>query len=213
VRTCTVAEVRVNPIASCGQWEAVLEDVISIRSAARTDAALIAASAEDSAAFAGVFDRHWPRIHRYCVSRAGAAGEDIAAETFRVAFDQRDRFDLAQDDAAPWLYGIATNLVRHWLRGAARGRSAVSRLRRPFEGDHADDALDRVEARLLGPGLAAALRGLSAADRDALLLHAWAELSYEEIARATNVPLGTVRSRIHRARRRVRAHLDPGGDR
>jgi RNA polymerase sigma-70 factor (ECF subfamily) len=129
----------------------VLEDVISIRSAARTDAALIAASASDPSAFAGVFDRHWPRIHRYCVSRAGAAGEDLAAETFRVAFDQRDRFDLAQDDAAPWLYGIATNLVRHWLRGSARGRSTVARVLLPFEGDHADAALDRIEARLLGP--------------------------------------------------------------
>lgn len=50
-----------------------------------TDAALIAASLSDPAASAGVFDRHWPAIHRFCVSRAGAAGEDVAAETFRVA--------------------------------------------------------------------------------------------------------------------------------
>jgi hypothetical protein len=103
MRTCTVAGVRVNPIASCGQWQAVLEDVVSIRP--RTDAALIAASAGDP----------------------------------------------AQDDAAPWLYGIATNLVRHWLRGSARGRSTVARVLLPFEGDHADAALDRIEARLLGP--------------------------------------------------------------
>jgi RNA polymerase sigma factor (sigma-70 family) len=173
-----------------------------------SDAALIAASLTDPAAFTAVFDRHWPRLHRFCVSRAGAAGEDIAAETFRVAFDQRATFDLSAGDAAPWLFGIATNLLRRFFRSGARGRRAAARLDRRPEGDHADAALDRVEAALLGPELAAALAAIGAADRDALLLHAWAELTYEEIARATGVPVGTVRSRIHRARARLRAHLE-----
>ena len=52
------------------------------------------------------------------------------------------------------------------------------------------------------------LRRVAAADRDALLLHAWAELTYTEIAHATGVPVGTVRSRIHRARTQLRAHLE-----
>ena len=75
------------------------------------------------------------------------------------------------------------------------------------EDDPADDALGRVEAELLGPRLAAALRMLAADDRDTLLLYAWAGLTYEEVALATGVAIGTVRSRIHRARTRVRAHL------
>jgi RNA polymerase sigma factor (sigma-70 family) len=169
-----------------------------------TDAAVIAASLTDPAAFAGVFDRHWPAIHRFCAGRAGSAGEDIAAETFRVAFDERARFDPARGDAGPWLYGIATNLLRRYFRGARRARLAPG----ADEHDFAEDALGRAEAALLGPELAAALRGVAAADRDALLLHAWAELTYTEIAQATGVPVGTVRSRIHRARTTLRTHLE-----
>lgn len=171
------------------------------------EAALIAASLDEPAAFAIVFDRHWPRIHRFCVSRAGAAGEDLAAEVFRVAFDDRRRFDPTAEDAAPWLYGIATNLLRHWFRSRARGNAALARISRGEERDAADDALSRVEAQQLGPELAAALASITAPDRDALLLYAWADLTYAQIAAATAVPVGTVRSRINRARTQVRAHL------
>lgn len=171
------------------------------------DAALIAASVGEPAAFAIVFDRHWPRIHRFCVSRAGEAGEDLAAEVFRIAFDDRRRFDTDADSAAPWLYGIATNLLRHWFRGQARGTAALARTDRDDARDGADEALSRVEAKQLGPQLAAALASISAPDRDALLLYAWADLTYAQIAAATAVPVGTVRSRINRARAQVRAHL------
>jgi RNA polymerase sigma-70 factor (ECF subfamily) len=172
-----------------------------------TDAAVIRSSVRDPAAFAAIFDRHWVRIHRYCVVRAGPPGEDLAAETFRVAFDGRARYD-GRPDAAPWLYGIATNLLRHWFRSIDRGARAVRRSVGEPACDGLDDALDRVEAERLGPELAAALGRLSADERDALLLHAWEELTYDEIAHATGVALGTVRSRLHRARSRVRAHLD-----
>ena len=173
-----------------------------------TDAALIAASLADAAAFAVIFDRHWPAVHRWCVSRAGPAGEDLAAETFRVAFDERARFDPRYDDARPWLYGIATNQLRHYFRRAARrGEPPISR-----EADFTEDALGRVEARALGPELAAALREVASIDRDALLLHVWADLTYTEIAHATGIPVGTVRSRIHRARTQLRAHLDRNHD-
>ena len=168
------------------------------------DASLIARSLREPAAFAAVFDRHWPGIFRYCASRAPAAGEDLAAETFRVAFDERRRYDSRFPDARPWLYGIATNLLRRWFREAARGAPAAP----VHEWDFTDDALGRVEARALGPALATALRSVAAADRDALLLHAWADLTYTEIAHATGVPVGTVRSRIHRARTRLRAQLE-----
>ena len=160
-------------------------------------------------AFARIFDRHWPAIHRFCTSRAAGAGEDLAAEVFRVALDRRRHFDVAHADAAPWLHGIATNLLRRHFRTAGRGRAAAARLERAVEPDPADEALGRVEAAALGPRLAAALADLGAADRDALLLHAWAGLSYEEIALATGVPIGTVRSRIHRGRTRLRAHRAP----
>jgi RNA polymerase sigma factor (sigma-70 family) len=172
-----------------------------------SDALAIRSSFAQPAAFAAVFDRHWASIHRYCVVRAGPPGEDVAAETFRVAFDQRGRYD-GRDDASPWLFGIATNLLREWFRRSARAQRAIRRSAVEPATDPFDGALDRVEAERLGPELAAALATLSSVERDALLLHACAELSYEEIARATAVPIGTVRSRIHRARTHVRAHLD-----
>lgn len=173
-----------------------------------TDAAIIRASRLDPSAFGVVFDRHWVRIHRYCVVRAGPPGEDIAAESFRIAFDRRLDYDGVQD-AAPWLYGIATNLLRTWFRSAGRRERALRRSAGQAAGDDdLEDALERAEAQRLGPELTAVLSRLAAEERDALLLHACAELTYEQIARATGVPIGTVRSRIHRARTRVRAHLE-----
>ncbi len=172
-----------------------------------TDAAVIRASRLDPAAFGVVFDRHWVRIHRYCVVRAGPPGEDVAAETFRVAFDRRSDYD-GRENAAPWLYGIATNLLRTSFRSAARRKRALRRSAGQTAGDDLEDALERAEAQRLGPELAAVLGQLSAEERDALLLHACAELTYDQIARAMGVPIGTVRSRIHRARTRVRAHLE-----
>jgi RNA polymerase sigma factor (sigma-70 family) len=178
-----------------------------------SDAAVVARSLRDPGAFAIIFDRYWPRLHTFCTARAGAAGEDIAAETFRIAFDDRSRFDGRAGGMRPWLFGIATNLLRHHFRSVARGRRATVRSRSSEVDVSADDALGRIEADSLGPALAAALATLSAPDRDTLLLLAWGGLGYDEIALATATPVGTVRTRIHRARTRVRAHLYREDDR
>jgi len=180
---------------------------VALPARADTDAVLIERSLREPKQFAAVFDRHWPPIHAYCTSRAGAAGEDIAAEVFRRALDRRDRYDLGQEDARPWLFGIAANLLRHHFRSAQRGERAGRRARALAELEASEQPLDRLEAQLLGPQLAAALAALPPIDREALLLLAWAELDYREIARALEIPVGTVRSRIHRARARVRAQI------
>jgi RNA polymerase sigma factor (sigma-70 family) len=172
-----------------------------------SDAAIIVASRTDPARFAEIFDRHWPTIHRYCVSRAGAAGEDIAAETFRIALDSCRRFDRTHEEAAPWLFGIATNLLRRRLRSESRRARALPRLKPPDEPDRSDETLDRLEAEALGPQLAEALGQLPPVYRDTLLLHVWGELTYEQVAEALFVSVGTVRSRIHRARAAVRSSL------
>jgi RNA polymerase sigma factor (sigma-70 family) len=172
-----------------------------------TDASIVARSLRYPSAFATVFDRHWPDLHAYCTRRAGTAGEDIAAEVFRVAFDDRRRSDGRTSSARPWLFGIATNLLRSHFRGTARGRRAFARSIPVDTSDPTGDALSRIEAEQLGPNLAAAIGDLPAKDRDALLLLAWTDLRYEDIAQAPDIPIGTVRSRISRARTRVRAHL------
>ncbi len=158
----------------------------------------------DPAAFAAVFDRHWAGFT--ATARAGPRrpGRTWPPRRSRIASRRgRAKYDPRYDDARPWLYGIATNLLRRWFRNAAR-RAAPHAFR---EAGFEDEALGRVEAAALGPALAAALATVASADR-ALLLHAWAELTYTEIAHATGVPVGTVRSRIHRARTQLRTHLE-----
>jgi len=172
----------------------------------RSDAELLAASLHDAETFTELFERHWRGLYSFCRSRAGSAGEDIAAETFRVAFDRRRRYDARHDDARPWLLGIATNLLRDHFRAAQRDEAKHHRAA-TLDAPPSGEDIGGLESQLLGTQLTAALGSLPAADRDALLLLAWADLDYEQIARALGVPLGTVRSRIHRARQRVRNFL------
>jgi RNA polymerase sigma-70 factor (ECF subfamily) len=130
----------------------------------------------------------------------------VGATVFVEAFSTRSRFDLDRADARPWLYGIATNLIHRHRRTEARRLRAYSRSD-PVGPDAPPDIDQRLDAAAMGPRLASALSELAAGDRDALLLFAWADLSYDDIALATHVPVGTVRSRIHRARHRLRAEL------
>ena len=167
-----------------------------------TDAALVERSLRDPEAFAGLFDRHAAEIHRYAARRLGIEiADDVMAETFAVAFQRRDRYDLAQAEAIPWLYGIATNLIRGHRRAEARRWRALARdVRSAGSESEAERVTARVSAQAGRPALMRALAGLPARQRDVLLLYAWGELDYDEIARALDVPVGTVRSRLHRAR-------------
>ena len=97
-------------------------------------------------------------------------------------------------------------LREHFRRGARADRAA--RRSYALADRTVAEPLGQLEAAQLGPRLAVALASLDASDRDVLLLAAWAELTYDEIAHATGVPVGTVRSRLHRARTRLRAHLE-----
>jgi RNA polymerase sigma-70 factor (ECF subfamily) len=174
-----------------------------------TDADAVAASIHEPQAFATVFERHFGRIHGYLRARLGPAlADDLAAETFTRAFDARHRFDRSYADARPWLFAIATNLVREHHRGEMRRLRAVGRLAVSDPQPLPDDAaISRLDASTATRDIASALASLSAVDRDALLLVAWADLTYEQAARAAGVPIGTIRSRLHRARSVLRAAL------
>jgi RNA polymerase sigma factor (sigma-70 family) len=177
-----------------------------------TDAAIITRSLSEPERFAGVFDRHYSRIHAFAARRLGPGlADDVASETFLIAFDRRHRYDAAQPDAAPWLYGIASNLISRHRRAELRRLRAMARAGAAERVDAHDDLVaGRVDARALRARLAAALAGIRDRDREVLLLVAWAGLSLEEAARALEVPAGTARSRLHRARRRTRTALgDP----
>lgn len=169
--------------------------------AGASDAAAVRTSLVDPQAFAVLFDRHFDAIHGYAQRRVGRdRAEEIAAETFTRAFERRARYDLRCDDARPWLLGIAANVLRHHWRSERRrllayGRAAAEL--RPADYPPVPVATEIV----------AALDALPARDREALLLFAWADLTYEDIAVALGVPVGTVRSRLARARRRLRDGL------
>ncbi|MFG1676965.1 RNA polymerase sigma factor [Micromonospora sp. NPDC049282] len=175
-----------------------------------TDAELIARSGNLPEAFAALFDRHAAALHRYLARRAGGlVAEDLVAQTFLVAFEQRARYDVSRPNARAWLYGIATNLLRRHHRDEERlfrslARTGTDALADPCPSDR---ILDRLDASALSQRLAAVLAGLPAAERDVLLLHAWADLDLEEVGRALDIPAGTVRSRLHRARKRLRPLL------
>jgi DNA-directed RNA polymerase specialized sigma24 family protein len=110
------------------------------------DAEVIGRSLVTPEAFGELFDRHWDAVYRYCRSRAGADGEDLAAETFCLAFDRRGTFESERADARPWLLGLATNLIRNHLRRCDRGERAVTRLGRDEAEDFEDLAVGRAEA-------------------------------------------------------------------
>ncbi|MEW2219341.1 RNA polymerase sigma factor [Streptomyces sp. NPDC006990] len=180
---------------------------------AESDASVIARSRDEPEAFAALFDRHADAVHRYAARRLGGeVADDLMAETFTTAFQQRHRYDPARGagaDARPWLFGIATNLVGRHRRAEARRFKAMARVPAPADHDEplADRAADRVGARAVRRELAAALAALPARHRDVLLLVAWGGLGYEEVAQALGIPVGTVRSRLHRARSKLREAL------
>jgi RNA polymerase sigma-70 factor (ECF subfamily) len=148
-------------------------------------------------------------LYRYVSRRMGPEiAEDLVGETFLVAFAGRSGYDLSYADARPWLFGIVTHLISRHRRTEAAHYRALQRS--PIEGvaESDDDRVAAgVTARAARPQLARALAGLPARDRNVLLLVAWSDLSYEEVAQALGVPIGTVRSRLNRARRKVRAVL------
>jgi len=173
------------------------------------DADVIAASLAEPSAFGVIFDRHASTILRYFARRVEpAAAEGLLGEVFRIAFEQRASFDPSRASARPWLYGIAANLVGRHRRSERRRLHAMARLaaRQPTDqndvvGDHAASSIDAAQA---WSRLAHAVDALPAVEREALLLFAWENLSYDDIADALRVPVGTVRSRLNRARSRLR---------
>ncbi|MFJ4996605.1 RNA polymerase sigma factor [Microbacterium sp. NPDC088619] len=173
-----------------------------------TDSEIIRRSLGRPEAFAELFDRHARAVNAFAAYRIGSdAAEDVLSETFLVAFRRRADFDLSKDSAAPWLLGIASRLIR-------RHRAVEARHWRAFAAvvgeDHVslgglDEAMRRVDAERELRALRERITALAPKDRETLLLYAWQGMSYDDVADALGVPVGTVRSRLNRVRRR----LDP----
>ncbi|WP_431071963.1 RNA polymerase sigma factor [Microbacterium phyllosphaerae] len=174
-----------------------------------TDSEIIRRSLDQQSAFAELFDRHARAVNAFATYRIGrSAAEDVLSETFLVAFRRRADFDVSRESALPWLLGIASTLIRrHRVVEAKHWRSfaAVAAGEEHATLGGLDDAMRRVDAEREVRALRARIAALAPKDRETLLLHAWHGLSYEQVAEVLSVPVGTVRSRLNRVRRR----LDP----
>jgi RNA polymerase sigma-70 factor (ECF subfamily) len=171
-----------------------------------SDAAVIGRSVAVPECFAEIFDRHAEGIYRYAARRVGQqAAADVMSEVFLAAFRNRRRYDTGRDDARPWLYGIAVNVISQYQRGQRRYARVLATVPGvPATDVVADEVVDRVTAAQLRPRIVRVLGELSDSERELVLLVAWAELSYEQAAQALGIPLGTVRSRLHRTRVKLR---------
>jgi RNA polymerase sigma factor (sigma-70 family) len=162
--------------------------------------------AGDPDAFGELFELHAKAIYNYCFRRTGdwAEAEDLLSIVFLEAWRRRDK-ELAAHKVLPWLYGVATNVIRNRRRSQRRFAHALRRLPAgEAEADFADDAVERLDdQRQMGQALAA-FQTLPKREQDVFALCVWEEMSYEDAALALAVPVGTVRSRLSRARHHVR---------
>ena len=175
-----------------------------------TDAEAIQASRRRPELFEHVFNRHYSAVFRFAAGRMGAdEAADVASDTFARAFDRRQRFDTGRASALPWLFGIAANVMRERRRKATRKARAMMRFSAGEHHAHFEgETVDRLDATGQAHRLRRALAGLSDDEYQVLMLAALADLSYQEIADTLEVPIGTVRSRLSRARRRMREQLE-----
>jgi RNA polymerase sigma factor (sigma-70 family) len=176
-----------------------------------SDAEVIGQSLGEPEAFGLIYDRHAATVLRFLGRRAGArVAEGLLGELFRIAFERRKTFDASRATALPWLYGIGSNLLLKHRRGEARRLRASARMAAVEQADRRASAA-ALDARLLFPRVADAIEALPDEERDLLLLFAWEDLSYQSMAEALELPIGTVRSRLNRARAHLRELLEPKG--
>lgn len=175
------------------------------------DGEVVSLSLTDPSQFATIFDRHVDAVRRFVVRRLGSSrSDDVISEVFRVAFERRDVFDTHVESGLPWLYGIASNLVRRECRSRTRHAAALERVggRREDMGDPYLDLVARVDARSELAGLRRAVLSLTDDEREMLLLVAWEQLSPTEAAAVLSIPPATARTRLHRARQQIRRQLE-----
>jgi len=173
----------------------------------QTDSEAIGASLVDPRCFGIIFERHYDAVHGYLQRRLDEnLADELAAQTFLVAFDSRSRFDRGRSDSRPWLFGIATNLAHNHRRHEVVELRAIAAMA-PENGAWIDGIEARVDAERMRSLLAEALADLPSEEADVLGLLVWAELSQTEIADALAIPIGTVKSRLSRARGRLQSAL------
>ncbi|GGY58711.1 RNA polymerase sigma factor [Streptomyces omiyaensis] len=165
----------------------------------------------DRAAFAEIFDEHARVVYAHAVRTTGdwAVAEDVMSLTFLEAWRLRDKMAAEVGSVRGWLLGIATNVMRNTARAARRHREAMSRLPRPESlPDFSDEVVGQLADGQRLAAVARALRRLKQSEREVFTLVVWSDLGYAAAAEALRIPVGTVRSRLSRAREKLRGLVD-----
>lgn len=186
------------------QWSALSDEQLWSR----------AAEFHDGAAFGTLFERHADAVYNHCFRRTGSwsVAEDLTSVVFLEAWRRRGDIRFSGASALPWLLAVANYAARNAERSLRRYRRLLARIPPPETApDIADDAIRRADQERVMREVLAAVRELTRAEREVLSLCDWAGLSYAETADALGVPVGTVRSRLARARRHLRNELDGRG--
>jgi len=169
--------------------------------------------AGDPDAFGHLFDDYARSIQNHAFRLTGnwSTAEEVVALTFLEAWRLRTKVDPEGDSLRPWLLGIATNVARNTTRAARRHAAAVARMPEPgVVPDFAEDLVGRIDDTRLVATVRAALGKLRRAEREVFALCVWAGLDYAAAAQALDVPVGTVRSRLSRARNKLQKLIDDG---
>jgi RNA polymerase sigma-70 factor (ECF subfamily) len=156
--------------------------------------------------FEAIFNANVRPVLGYALRRVDDAADaaDVVAETFLVAWRRLDALPAA-DEARPWLFGVARRVLANQRRGQLRQNRLAEALRVQLSGELVfDQTRDTEDAQLL----ARALRRLADVDRELLQLTAWEGLTPAQLATAMAIPPATVRTRLHRARRRLRREME-----
>jgi RNA polymerase sigma-70 factor (ECF subfamily) len=177
--------------------------------------------AGDRDAFGVLYDECARSVYNHAFRLTGnwSAAEEVVSLTFLEAWRLRGKVEPDGGSLRPWLLGIAGNVARNLSRAARRHQMAVARLPPPpAVADFADELAGRIDDEARLRELSQALAGLRRGEREVVALCAWSGLDYADAARALGVPVGTVRSRLSRARKKLRkllaeAGADPGGGR
>jgi RNA polymerase sigma factor (sigma-70 family) len=170
------------------------------------------ATAGEPAAFGTLFERHSRAVYNFCFRRTAdwAVAEDLTSVVFLEAWRRRGDVRLSGDSALPWLYGVALNVLRNRWRSERRHRAALARLPIDRAVGFAEDAERRIDDERQMRAALRSLKRLPRREQDVFVLCGWAGLTYEEAALALAIPVGTVRSRLSRARAGLR-ELNPAG--
>ncbi|PJN26929.1 RNA polymerase subunit sigma [Kitasatospora sp. CB02891] len=171
--------------------------------------------AGDPSVFGELFDRYARAVynHAFRLTADWSVAEDVMSATFMEAWRLRSRVAEEGGSLRPWLLGVATNLARNHCRSNRRYRAAAAALAASGASvvevpDHAEEVVGQVDDRRRLAATMAAMGALRRAEREVLVLCLWDGLEYAEAAEALGIPVGTVRSRLSRARTKLRKLAD-----